>query len=84
MKRVVVHIDRLVMRGIRREDAPLFAQSLREQLALELAAPEIARQLATRGDVPRLQAADVHLDAGVTPAGIGARAASSIVSGVKS
>jgi hypothetical protein len=88
MKRLVVHIDRLVMKGLRREDASSVAESLREHLVRTLSTPQMAQRILERGDVPRIQAGKVHLGSGGlgsggAPARIGARAANAIVAGVK-
>jgi hypothetical protein len=83
MKRLVIHIDRLVMKGLRREDASSITENLREHLTRELAAPETLQRILARGDVPWLQAGKVSISAGNASARIGERAAHAIAARVK-
>jgi len=84
MTRVVLHIERLILRGIDRADAPALAAALEAQLAQALGAPGVAESLGARGYRHRV-------DAGVVDAGgaggarqLGRRAARQIVRGVTS
>mgnify|MGYP000715168842 CR=1 FL=1 len=54
MRRVVVNIDRLVLKGIRFEDRHAVAQELQEQLTRLLAAPGMAERIRRTGSAPRL------------------------------
>lgn len=50
MSRVVLHIDHLVLRGVRAEDRHRLAAGLRQELARMLAEPQtVQRLLETRG-----------------------------------
>lgn len=54
MRRVIVNIDRLVLKGFRFEDRHAIAQGLQAQLTRLLADPGMAEQIAGLGNVPRL------------------------------
>jgi hypothetical protein len=75
--RVVVSIDRLVLRGFRPEDRHAIAEGVRAELARQLerdlAAPAAAEQLARRGDVGRLVADGVPLPPRAPATQVGAR-----------
>ena len=56
MKRVVVHIDRLVLNGFRNADAHAIGEGLRGELARLLADPATGERLAALGHVSSLHA----------------------------
>lgn len=65
MKRVVVHIDRLVLRGIDSADAHAVRAGVQAELQRLLANPHVARALVDGGPRGRVQAAmPVGADAG--------------------
>lgn len=60
VKRVVLHIDRLSLRGLRRAQGAGFAEALRAELARALSRPAVLNELVSRGDraspeVPRVR-----------------------------
>ena len=55
MKRVVVHIDRLVLKGFRHEDRHAIAAGLEQELGRVFADREALSRLSAMEDVPRLQ-----------------------------
>lgn len=63
MRRVIVTIDRLTLKGVRYEDRHAVAQGLQEQLAALFAEPGMAERLVSLGDVPRLRAGPVSVPA---------------------
>ena len=71
MKRVSVHIDRLVLHGFARADGEAIASGLREQLARVLEDANALRALTASGDVPRLRARSVQIDRGARAVAIG-------------
>lgn len=77
MKRVVVHIDRLLLRGFRREGRHSLVEGLRGELSRQLADPDALRLLMSRGDVSRLEVG-VRVDARAKTADIGVQAARGI------
>lgn len=72
MKRVVVHIDSLALKGFRYEDRYTVAAALQNELTRVLAAPEAAQQAASLGSVPRLRLGSVNLGADAKPHQVGA------------
>lgn len=84
MTRVVLHIDRLVLKGFERQAREGIAEGLREELTRLLAAPEVARQLQSRHGIPALKVGAIRIQAGAPPAAIGVQAARGIVRGVGS
>lgn len=55
MRRVVVTIDRLVLKGFRFEDRHAIAQGLQEQLTQLLAEPGMAQQIGAVGSMSHLR-----------------------------
>lgn len=78
MTRVVVHIDRLVLKGFRPQDREAIAAGLQEELSLAFAVPDAARSLTAMGGVSRLQVGGVAVDRGTTPQRVGERVAQGI------
>ena len=78
MKRVVVHIDRLVLRGFRPEDRHAIAAGLQQELSHLLADPQAAQGLKGLGDISRLQVGGVHIAQGSKPQRVGAQVARGI------
>jgi hypothetical protein len=83
MKRVVVHIDELVLRGFHHEDRLAVAEGLRAELARHFAEPGAARDFAARGNLPRLEAGAIRIAPGARPSTVGTEAAQRIVRGSK-
>lgn len=71
MKRVVVHIDRLVLKGFRQEDRQVVAEGLQQELARLFAEPGAATRLSGLGDIHRLRVNNLALRDGVQPGEIG-------------
>ena len=67
MKRVVVHIDRLVLKGFRHEDRHAIAVGLGQELGRVFADREAVSLLRARGDLSRLQVGGVPIGQGSTP-----------------
>ena len=84
MKRLIVHIDRLVLKGFRHEDRYALAEGLQQELSRLLAEPGVARHLVSRGDSAQLEAGGVRVPPGARPSGIGAQAARDIAEEIKS
>ena len=71
MKRVVVHIDRLVLKGFRPEDRHAIATGLQQELGRVFADREAVSLLRARGDVSRLQVGGVPMEHGSKPQRVG-------------
>ncbi|ULA61580.1 MAG: hypothetical protein LZF60_340120 [Nitrospira sp.] len=82
MKRIVVNIDRLVLKGFRFEDRHAIAQGLQEQLTRLLAEPGIAERMAGLGDVPRLRTKAISIPHEASPRQVGKVTADGIGKGL--
>ena len=82
MKRVVVHIDRMVLNGFRDTDARAIAEGMRGELARALADPATAGRLASRGDTASLDAGKVRLAPDGRPQRLGTAAGRAIAKGI--
>ena len=71
MTRVVVHIDRLVLKGFRQEDRYAIAAGLEQELGRVFADQEAVSLLSAVGDVSRLQVGGVQIEHGSKPQRIG-------------
>lgn len=78
MTRVVVHIERLVLKDFRPQDGDAVAEGLQRELSRLLAEPGTAPQLAALGSLPRLRVGGVPLERGVGAQQIGERLAQGI------
>lgn len=78
MKRVIVHIDSLVLRGFKHEDRHAIATGLQQELTQMFADPHTAQQLAAQGDVSRLRVGNIHINPDSKPQGVGVAAARGI------
>lgn len=71
MKRVVIHIDRLVLKGFRHGDRQSIASGLQQELGRVFADREAVQHLTTVGDVSRLQVGRVQFEQGSKPQRVG-------------
>jgi hypothetical protein len=78
MKRVVVHVDRLVLKGFRHEDQHAIAAGIRQELGRVFADREALSLLRARGDLSGLQVGGVHIEHGSTPQRVGENVARGI------
>ncbi|MCS6264678.1 MAG: hypothetical protein H8K11_13070 [Nitrospira sp.] len=78
MRRVIVTIDRLTLKGVRHEDRHAVAQGLQEQLTALFAEPGMAERLVSLGDVPRLRVDSISTTGEATPRQVGSDAADGI------
>lgn len=78
MKRVIVHIDRLVLKGFRREDRLAIAEGLQQELGRVFSAPGADRHLSTLGDIARIRVGGVDIAPGSKPQSIGVQVAQGI------
>ena len=72
MRRVIVNIDSLVLRGFRYEDRHVIAAAVQEELTRMLMAPGAAQQIATLGSVSNLKPGNVNIEANAKPQQVGA------------
>ena len=78
MKRVVVHIDRLVLKGFRPEDRHAIAVGLQQELGRVFADGATISGLRDMGDVERLRVNGVQLEQGAKPQRVGESVAQGI------
>jgi hypothetical protein len=78
MKRVVVHIDRLVLKGFRHEDRYAIATGLQQELGCVFADREAVSLLRAMGDVSQLQVGGVSIEHGSRPQRVGENVAQGI------
>jgi hypothetical protein len=71
MKRVVVHIDRMVLKGFRSADAHAIGEGIRGELGRLLADPTAGERLASLGHVAGLHAGKVRLGRDAKPQDLG-------------
>jgi len=71
MKRIVVHIDHLVLRGVRHEERHAVAAGLRGELSRWLGEPRAGDRLARLGHTPRLSLGRVSIAAGAKAEAVG-------------
>ena len=82
-RRIVIHIDELVLRGFRPEDRHAIAEGLQAELArLYATSPDALQALTGRGDVARLRIGEVSVTAGSRPARVGRQLAGGIQRGL--
>ncbi len=84
MKRIVLHVAKLALRGIPRGERDAFVDSLRGELERRLAAPGAASLLSSRGDRVHLDVPAAHMTRSAQPRLFGARVAGAIARGLKS
>lgn len=84
MKQVIVHIDRLVLRGVERGDAAALVSGLSNELQRLLAAPAVASQLVRGADVPRPRGDKLRLSAHSSASDTGRALAEKLARRIKS
>lgn len=82
MKRVIVHIDRLVLRGFRDGTQSGIAAGLRAELGRTLSAPGIAERLMGVGNVASVRAGEVRFSPAAKAEATGVSAARAIAKGI--
>lgn len=83
MRRIVVKIDNLVLKGFRHEDRYAIAQGLQDQLTQLFAEPSMMQRLRNTGSIPRLQVGPVQMAADAKPQQIGRATADGIGRGLR-
>lgn len=83
MKHVIVHIDRLVLKGFRHEDRHAIAAGLQQELQRVFSDRETVSLLSAAGNVSRLQVSGVHIGQGSTPQHVGEHVAQGIGKEIK-
>lgn len=84
MTRILLHVEKLALHGIRRAERDAFVDSLRGGLERRLAGPADARLVASRGDRENLDVPSLRLSRAARPGQLGERVAGAIARGLKS
>lgn len=84
MKRIVLHIDRLVLRGIPRTGAGAFSAGLRAELQSTLGSDPSLDAVSNREDSRPIQAGAVRVPHGAGAGAVGRAVASRIVGAARS
>jgi hypothetical protein len=82
MTRVVVHIDRLVLKGARPEDRHAIAQGLQDELSRVFGERDAVARLRSLGDVPQIKVGGVAVERGGLPQRLGQSVAQGIGRGI--
>jgi hypothetical protein len=83
MKRVIVHIDRLLLIGFRHEDRNVLAEGLQAELTRLLADTPTDAGLANMGNTARMPAGTVRIPHDSTPQAVGEQTARGIAWRIK-
>ena len=83
MKHVIVHIDRLVLKGFHHEDRHAIAAGLQQELGRVFADREAVSLLTAMGNVSRLQVGGVPVGQGSKPQLVGEHVAQGIGKEIK-
>jgi hypothetical protein len=71
MKRVTLHVDRLVLMGFRTKDRYALEDALGEELARQLSSPHAVRHLVSAADFSRLKVDEARVSSGPNPSVVG-------------
>jgi hypothetical protein len=82
MKRVVLHVDRLVLRGIAPHQRTPISTGLRTELTRLLATPGVPKRLSSLGTVDRVRAGNLSSAASAKPESTGTAIAQAVVKGI--
>jgi hypothetical protein len=82
MKRVVVHIDRLILKGLGNTNPHAIGEGMQGELARLVADPTAAKRLASLGNVSSLNTAKISFALGGRPQRLGMSAGRAIVRGL--
>ena len=82
MRRVLVHIERLVLKGFRDADAHAISEGMRGELARVLADPATGERLASLRHMSTLHAGKVRLAPEVRPQLLGIAAGRALANGI--
>ena len=82
MNRIVLHVDRLVLRGVAAEHRDAVADALRTRLAAALADPSAVSRLRSLGHLDSLRVPSSSAGGDGSPAALGRAAANAIAGGL--
>lgn len=82
VRRVVVHVDRLVLKGFHNTDSRAIGEAMRGELSRLLADPTMGERLASLGHASRIQGGKVNLTEDPKPRRSGITVARAIAKGI--
>ena len=82
VKRLVLHVERLVLSGFHPQAREAMAEAFRGELGRQMAAPDIARQVATRNDSAHVRLGRLTIPPTLQPEQVGAWVARAIARGL--
>jgi hypothetical protein len=82
MRRVIVDIDSLVLKGFRYEDRHAIKAAVQEELARVLAIPNAAARVAQLGSTPQMHIGNVNVGTNAKPQQVGAATGRAIGQGL--
>ena len=82
MTRVVVHIDKLILRGIDHADATALSKGLQAELCGLLGEPGLTRIISRQGSIPRLKIEPLQHQPGIAAQQLGSGIGRRVVSGI--
>ena len=82
MRRVIVNIESLVLKGFRYEDRHAIAAAVQNEISRALSARDTAAQLAQLGSIPNLRIGNVNVAANARPQQIGAAVGGAVGKGL--
>ena len=83
MKRIVLHIDKLVLKDFQHEDRQAIAEGLQQELTRLFSDPQTAQQLTANGDIAQLRLGNIQVNHGAKPQQVGLQVAQGIGKGIK-
>ena len=78
MTRIVLRINKLVLKGFRQEDRQAISAGLQQELSRLLTDPRTVQGLTRPGDSTRLQTGSIHIAQGSKPLRVGVQVAQGI------
>ena len=82
MTRVIVHIDKLILRGIDRADAAALSKGMQAELRGLLGESGLESLISRQGSIPRLKIEPLQHQAGTTAHQLGSGIGRRVVSGI--
>jgi hypothetical protein len=82
MRRVIVSIDSLVLKGFRYEDRHAIGAAVREEITRVLTVPNAATRVAKLGSTPQMRIGNINVGANTKPQQVGAATGRAIGQGL--
>ena len=83
VKRLVLHVERLVLNGFRPQERDAMVEGLRGELARQMAAPDVTRGIALSNDTAHIRVGALAIPHTLRPEQVGTWIAQAIARGLK-